>query len=211
MTPIPWNERPGLCGPCGGECCRTRPGAEAPERFLAASDPAAALGAALASGDWVLAEHVGLPWVDGRPPPPEETRRILHYPRPATVAERGRGKAAPGGEPSPCVFLDPHGCRLAFDERPRMCQALEPAGDGECTASWDRRSAALAWLPWQGLVAEAAARATPRRSTGSDRARAAGQAFTARAMRGTPRRARRRSSAVSGESPPRRPRDPRPR
>ena len=40
-----------------------------------------------------------------------------------------------------------------------LAKALEPAADGECTASWDRRSAALAWLPWQDLVAAAAAHA----------------------------------------------------
>jgi Fe-S-cluster containining protein len=138
---------------------------EAPERFLGAPDPAGSLARALASGDWVLAEHVGVPWLDGRPPPEEERRRILRYPRPATLAERGTGQASAGGEPSPCVFLDPSGCRLAFEDRPRMCQALEPSPDGECTASWDRRSAAAAWLPWQGLVAEALQRAWDARNS----------------------------------------------
>ncbi|HSN90133.1 MAG TPA: hypothetical protein VLS93_02800 [Anaeromyxobacteraceae bacterium] len=165
MTPVPRNERPAVCGPCGGECCRTRPGVEAPGRFLGAPDPAAALAAALGSGDWVLAEHVGVPWAEGQPPPPEERSRILRYPRPATLAERGTGAPAPGGEPSPCVFLGPAGCRLAFEDRPRMCQALLPSPAGECEASWDRRSAALAWLPWQGLVAEALQRACAARNS----------------------------------------------
>lgn len=68
------------------------------------------------------------------------------------------GRAFTGAEQSPCVFLGEGGCRLPFGERPRMCQSLEPDAGGECQAAWDRRSAALAWAPWQGLVAEAVRR-----------------------------------------------------
>jgi Fe-S-cluster containining protein len=152
------NERPDLCGACGGACCRTRPGIESPGRFLAAPDPVAALASALASREWVLAEHVGVPWVDGVPPPDEDRYRVLRYPRPATVAERAAGAVVPGGEAADCVFLAPGGCRLPFHERPRMCRSLEPSPDGECVAAWDRRAAALAWLPHQSLVAAARGR-----------------------------------------------------
>jgi len=154
------NERPALCAACGGECCRHRPGIEAPDRFLAAADPAAALSAALTSGDWVLVRHVGVPWVDGKPPPDEDRYRVIQYPRPATVAEREQGEAFRGGEESPCVFLAPGGCTFRFEERPRMCQSLEPSAGGECEAGWDQRSAALAWLPFQDLVTEASRRAS---------------------------------------------------
>jgi Fe-S-cluster containining protein len=147
------NERPDLCGPCGGACCHARPGVEGPGPYLADDDPAGALAAALGTGDWLLAEHVGVPWIDGVPPPAEDRYRVLRYPRPATVAERARADGS--AEPSPCVFLDPGGCRLPFDRRPRMCRELEPSPDGECVSAWDRRAAALAWLPHQGLVTEA--------------------------------------------------------
>ena len=73
------NERPDLCAACGGACCRTRPGIEAPGRFLATEDPAAALGAALSSREWLLAEHVGVPWVNGVPPPDEDRYRLIRY------------------------------------------------------------------------------------------------------------------------------------
>lgn len=149
------NERPDLCATCGGACCRTRPGIEAPARFLAAEEPAAALAAALSSRDWILAEHVGVPWVNGVPPPEEDRYRLIRYPRPATVAERGAGGAPSPGDFAPCVFLGPGGCRLSFPDRPRMCRSLEPAADGDCVAAWGRREAALAWLPEQELVAEA--------------------------------------------------------
>lgn len=152
------NERPDVCVACGGACCRTRPGIEAPGRFLAAQDPAAALADALASGDWLLAEHIGVPWVNGVPPPDEDRYRVIRYPRPATVAERAADGALPAGGSADCVFLQPGGCALAFAERPRMCRSLEPAADGDCVAAWGRREAALAWLPHQDLVAEAARR-----------------------------------------------------
>lgn len=155
------NERPDLCAACGGACCRARPGIEAPGRFLAAPDPAAALADALRSRDWLLAEHVGVPWVDGVPPPDEDRYRLLRYPRPATVAERADGTPAEGGDFADCVFLGTGGCRLPFEGRPRMCRSLEPAADGDCTAAWGRREAALAWLPHQELVAEAMRRVRP--------------------------------------------------
>jgi Fe-S-cluster containining protein len=146
------NERRALCAECGGQCCRTRPGIEGPERFLAAPDPAAALAAALASGDWVLAAHVGRPWIDGVAPPEAERRRTIHYPRPATVHEQAEGQGRALEAPGACVFLAAGGCRLAFEARPRMCQSLEPDALGDCEAPWGRREAALAWWPHQPLV-----------------------------------------------------------
>lgn len=164
MVPLPEidnNEQPDLCAACGGACCRTRPGIEAPGRFLAAEDPAAALAAALASRDWLLAEHVGVPWVNGVPPPDAERYRVIRYPRPATVAERAAGGPLPSGGLADCVFLGPGGCRLPFPERPRMCRSLEPSADGDCVAAWGRREAALAWRDYQDVVAEAVGRARP--------------------------------------------------
>jgi len=155
------NERPDVCRACGGECCLHRPGIEAPDRFLAAPDPAGALAGSLASGDWVLLVHRGVPYEPGEPRDPADADRILRYPRPATVAERASGEVFRGGESSPCVFLAPGGCRLPFAERPRMCRSLEPSAVGDCEAEWDQRAAARAWLPWQGLVEEALRRRVP--------------------------------------------------
>jgi Fe-S-cluster containining protein len=157
------NERPDVCRACGGECCLHRPGIEAPDRFLAAPDPAGALASALASGDWVLLEHRGVPWEPGEPRDPSEADRIILYPRPATVAERASGTVFRGGESSPCVFLDPGGCRLRFEQRPRMCQSLEPSAGDDCECEWDQRAAARAWLPWQALAVEAQRAAAARR------------------------------------------------
>ena len=130
-------ERPDICARCG-DCCRTRPGVEAPERFLADADPAAALSRALASRDWVLARHVE-----------------VACPRPATIAERAVGTVHAGAETSPCVFLEATGCRLTYEGRPRMCRELEPWANGDCQARWDLPEAVRAWAPLQGLIHEA--------------------------------------------------------
>ncbi len=151
------NERPEICRACGGECCLTRPGIEEPDRFLAAANPASELAGALRSRDWVLLRHVGVPWTDGRPPDPADRYRTILYPRPATVDERSSGHVFAGAERSPCVFHGPRGCALPFAGRPRMCRELEPSAVGDCESTWDQRSAALAWLPWQDLVARALA------------------------------------------------------
>jgi hypothetical protein len=106
---------------------------------------------ALVSGDWVLAEHVGVPWVDGVEPPEAERRRVIRYPRPATILERG-GRGVPRDDLAACAFLGAQGCRLAFDDRPRMCRALVPSPGYDCEGDWGRREAALAWLPHQRMV-----------------------------------------------------------
>jgi hypothetical protein len=155
------NECPVLCSICGGECCQTKPGIDGPERFLAAEDPAEALFQLLTSGHWVLDRHYGSP-PDGASAPGEGAdERLIFYPRPATLVEREQGSptAIPG--PGECVFLAEQGCLLPFGDRPRMCRALEPEVNFECSSSWTRRDAALAWLPWQATVTAVIARLSP--------------------------------------------------
>ncbi len=161
LPPLEANENSPLCAACGGECCKTQPGIEAPEPFLAQADPAQALAAALDSSDWVLAHHVGVPWKGGEPPPDEIRWQVILYPRPATLAERASGSSKASGAASPCVFLGTGGCLRPFGERPRMCQSLEPWANGNCRAEWGRGEAALAWRPHQGLIAEAQKRLSP--------------------------------------------------
>ena len=147
------NECRTICAVCGGDCCRTMPGIDSPERYLAAPDPTGALFQTLASGLWVLDRHYGLPPGDNGEPQIMASELLLFYPRPATLAERDTvGIMAQGGV-GECVFLDTDGCRLSFSDRPRMCQALEPDTTFECTSSWTRLAAARAWLPLQELVA----------------------------------------------------------
>lgn len=144
------NEDIQLCARCGGQCCLTRPGIEAPERFLSNGDLTAALLTALTSGNWVLEEHRGIPYEPGLTAPDPE--RLIRYPRPATVHERQQPGFSPLPESGPCVFLMDTGCQLLFAERPRLCRELIPDVCFECESPWGRRQAALAWLPWQDQV-----------------------------------------------------------
>lgn len=147
------NECQVLCSICGGECCRTKPGIDSPERFLAAADPVGALFEVLSSGLWVLDRHYGTPPRGETAGLPGTTENLIRYPRPATTAERDAGSLTAVAGACECVFLAEDGCLLPFDERPRMCRALEPEINFECSSSWTRGDAALAWLPWQGIVA----------------------------------------------------------
>lgn len=150
------NEDVSVCSACGGDCCRTRPGIEAPERFLAAANPAEELTRLLASGLWVLDTHYGIPY-DPEKGETGDPDRIIHYPRPATRQEHAAGslRVVPGaGE---CVLLGDGSCTLPFPERPKACQALEPAADFACTSSWTRFDAAREWQHHQDLVNEALA------------------------------------------------------
>lgn len=153
---VPNNESVTICSACGGDCCRTRPGIESPARFLGAADPAGELARLLASGLWVLDTHYGVPY-DPEKGEKGDPDRITLYPRPATRQEQAAGslQVVPGaGE---CVLLGDGGCTLPFAERPRACQALEPAADFACTSSWTRFDAAREWQHNQDIVNEALA------------------------------------------------------
>ena len=139
-----------LCARCGGQCCQTRPGLEEPEAFLDNGDLAAALASALRSGNWVLEEHIGIPYDSGDCSPDPD--RIIRYPRPATLLEQALPGWSPLPDAAPCIFLDSTGCILSFDKRPRLCRELEPDVCFECESPWGRREAALAWLPYQEMV-----------------------------------------------------------
>ena len=97
------NEDIQLCARCGGQCCLTKPGIEAPERFNATGDLTAALRDALASGNWVLEEHRGIPYGPGETAPDPD--RLIYYPRPATLAERQQPGITPLPGSGVCVFL----------------------------------------------------------------------------------------------------------
>ncbi|GAB4302961.1 MAG: hypothetical protein Fur0034_18310 [Desulfuromonadia bacterium] len=151
-----FNEDPGLCRVCGGECCRTLPGFDAPDRFLASGDPAGMLARILGSGEWVLSPH---PWrmEDGQ-------WVTIRYPRPATRQEFSAGTIDAIG-PGVCHFLTDQGCRLTFSDRPTLCRLLTPSPSGECSSPWTKRDAAIAWLPHQDLVERVLAILSPSRLT----------------------------------------------
>lgn len=146
------NENSALCKMCGGACCRTRPGIESPERFLATGSIMTALAEVLSSGNWVIETHIGLPLTEKTAAFPDRMEIVTYYPRPATTREKAQRTqlAIPGT--GDCVFLTDNGCTLPFAERPKLCRSLEPDNFFECDSSWKRPDAALAWHPWQNSI-----------------------------------------------------------
>lgn len=154
------NEDASTCRACGGQCCKTLPGAYLPHQL-----DDARLRAGLAAGTFVLA------WWDGDPRPgmncfdadcdgscprcthPDRLRRA-YYVRPRNLAS----KPGPfdGSTQGQCVLLGPTGCTLAFDDRPAGCQNLlvNRADPGNCheyavTTGSFKHYAAVAWAPHQ--------------------------------------------------------------
>lgn len=163
MLPISPNEDLETCRRCGGQCCKTLPGAYLPGQLDEAS-----LAEGFASGRLVLA------WWDGDPRPekqcfdvdcdgscPQETDpdrlRRAYYVRPRNLNSKpGPFDASTQGQ---CALLGPAGCTLDFDHRPAGCQNLlvNRAEPGNCqdyavpTKSF-KHYAALAWVPHQELL-----------------------------------------------------------
>ena len=165
MLPIANNEDLETCRRCGGQCCKTLPGAYLPGQLDEAS-----IRDGIASGRLVLA------WWDGDPRPekqcfdvdcagggtcgrcsdPDRLRRA-YYVRPRNVNSKpGPFDASAQGQ---CVLLGPEGCTLPFAARPSGCQNLlvNRAEPGNChdyavpTRSF-KHYAALAWVPHQEML-----------------------------------------------------------
>ena len=163
LLPIASNEDLETCRRCGGQCCKTLPGAYLPGQL-----GEEALRDGLASGALVLA------WWDGDPRPertcfdvdcggscarcrdPDRLRRA-YYVRPRNVASPP-GVFDPSHQGA-CTLLGPEGCTLPFGRRPAGCQNLlaNKAEPGNCTEyAVPTRSfkhyAAVAWAPHQELL-----------------------------------------------------------
>ena len=91
--------------------------------------------------------------------------KSVEFVRPATKGHEG--KLHHGSWGGPCALLGEGGCALAFQARPLLCRALVPGRhivdaeegcDGFVVGGWDRRAIAVAWLPYQDVLAEVAAR-----------------------------------------------------
>lgn len=146
-------ERPDLCGPCGGKCCKRAPGAAFPEDF-GAPDRAAvavALKARLATGRWAV------DWWEGDPTGGD--RGHAYYLRPAIVGKEGQHQDAGWG--GACTFLSGAGCTIAA-ERPSGCRGLEPKADQFCEDRYGgKKEACIAWIPYEDLIDAALAELGP--------------------------------------------------
>jgi hypothetical protein len=126
---LPMHEKPDICGPCGGRCCKAMPGSCTPDDFH--RDMRVVEGA-LRTGRYAI------DWWEGGDK--------IYYVRPATKGDEGDTfDPSWGGE---CTFLTETGCSLKGYERPENCRELEPIG-GKCTSKIDKYGYALTWLEYQ--------------------------------------------------------------
>ena len=135
-------ERPDLCGPCGGRCCKTMPGAAFPHDFP--GDLAVEVKRALEVGRWAI------DWWHGDPRP-RGRRDRTYFVRPATVGREGKRLDPSWG--GACTFHGPAGCSI-FATRPSGCRGLEPRPDQRhCEIRHSsKQDAAIAWVPHQKLL-----------------------------------------------------------
>lgn len=138
------NERPDLCGPCGGQCCKSIPGIYAPEDFGA--DLEAALRAGIKEGR-VAFDY----WEEDGDLP------MTYYARPPVRGRLDRLVDASWG--GPCSLLREEGCALTWFERPSGCRDLVPSPEGyhDCdSASHPGENSKLiqarAWSPYQDII-----------------------------------------------------------
>ena len=143
-------ERPDLCGPCGGQCCKTAPGAALPEDFGVGTDEfESRIRSALATGRWAIDWWEGDPRDDG-----DGELDEAYYLRPATVGDEGR--KFHGGWGGRCTFLGASGCEI-FDNRPSGCRGLEPVSTDKCVVRRaSKQDAAIAWIPFSSKLVEIA-------------------------------------------------------
>lgn len=145
-------ERPDMCGPCGGACCKSMPGGSHPSDWGAPNENIMfdRLVVALSSGRWAI------DWWEGDPRGLEcgDPGYVDQgfYVRPATKGDEGRVyHASWGGE---CTFLKETGCSLLHNERPLECRTLEPKYPLRCEQHHGKHATAIAWLPYHSLLQE---------------------------------------------------------
>lgn len=150
-------ERPDLCAPCGGACCKRLPGASSPKDWGAPdrSMMRERLLLAIGSGRWAL------DWWEGEDEHEHAELRVdVFFPRPSPAGDEGDmlypDDMGPRWAPLTlrCTFLTPTGCELASAERPHECRALEPQPGGiGCVAhAGDKAERAVEWAPYSDLL-----------------------------------------------------------
>jgi hypothetical protein len=146
------NVNPGLCGPCGGRCCKQMPGGMFPADVDESLDPAklhARVRELLQGGHYSIDSFVGNPFEYRRGVP----KGTGYYLRPAVKGEEGSWSSESWG--GACTFHTDTGCPLPDAERPTECRLLTPAPDDRCTfpEGWEgKRTVAQAWWPYREVL-----------------------------------------------------------
>ena len=139
------NENFNICSLCKGQCCKRMPGIVHPEQLQQPITKELLLK--------LYKEGYQFDYWEGD----EFGGKAGYYLRPQTIESKGVLVDPSWG--GTCVFLTEQGCSKTFEERPYMCQQLEPQEDFNC-GSKDKENTlnkydyVLAWLQYNNLIEE---------------------------------------------------------
>ena len=139
------NENFNICSLCKGQCCKRMPGIVHPNQLQQPITKELLLK--------LHKEEYQFDYWEGD----EFGGKVGYFLRPQTIKSKGVLVDPSWG--GTCVFLTEQGCSKTFEERPYMCQQLEPQEDFNC-GSKDKENTlnkydyVLAWLQYNNLIEE---------------------------------------------------------
>lgn len=136
-----------ICSACGGACCKARSGHIFPDEFGLDISKEFLEGLLLKGTyaiDW---------WGDSPSDNRIEASRLFFL----RLKHKGIEKILDNSKMLPCILLNENGCSLSHNERPRVCQALIPKDNFQCSFENDQNSeieCAIAWQKYQPIIIE---------------------------------------------------------
>lgn len=149
---IAYNQDLGVCGRCGGRCCRNMGCHTHPDDIIKRFGPITeeSLRKALLCGDYSADCWDGDVREDNDIPFDESDARCECWFIRARHIGSGAVDKSYGGI---CANLTKHGCKFSWDERPSGGKALVPQEGGKChDTSFDKVPAVVAWLPYSRMI-----------------------------------------------------------
>ena len=139
------NENFNICSLCKGQCCKRMPGIVHPNQLQQPITKELLLKLYKEGYQfdyWEKDEFGG---------------KVGYFLRPQTIKSKGVLVDPSWG--GTCVFLTEQGCSKTFEERPYMCQQLEPQEDFNCGPkntgdTLNKYDYVLAWLQYNNLIEE---------------------------------------------------------
>ena len=135
------NERPDICGPCGGVCCKFVPGIALPTDF--GNHPLEIwpnVRRSLLTKKWAIDYYES-----------DDDFYPAYYIRPAIKNHNWPVDAAWGGD-GECVFLTSKGCSFFYKDRPFQCRKLEPKKNGNCKLDFDKYDCQIEWKLYREII-----------------------------------------------------------
>ena len=152
-----------LCSECGGECCKSTPGAYAPEDFFNGQGKLDIwkLYEMMRDGEAVLGVYDGDPRYAGDFEDYDDEVSVVYYPKPPY--KKGNDRLVDARLPwnlDGCARLKEDGCELEFEDRPFGRRSLVPIqdedGEFKCRQPFDGMSdkqfLAIKWLAYAGAL-----------------------------------------------------------